>query len=105
MRHSTCQAHPAQRARPPRARARALASKKRARLARRTHTAGCMASAQQDVHQSWLAEMGAFLRSVDPNHLIGAATEGFFVRNESSLLHLYNPGTHRAIATTFMLAA
>jgi hypothetical protein len=36
--------------------------------------------------------MGAFLRRLDARHLIGAATEGFFVRNEASLAHLYNPG-------------
>ncbi|KAI8465444.1 MAG: glycoside hydrolase superfamily [Monoraphidium minutum] len=53
---------------------------------------GCMEPPQQAAHQSWLRDMGAFLRSVDPAHLIGAATEGFFVRNDTTQLHLYNPG-------------
>lgn len=48
---------------------------------------------QQAVHQSWMREMGAFLRRVDPLHLIGAATEGFFVKNDTTNNHLYNPGT------------
>ncbi len=42
--------------------------------------------------------MGAFLRRVDPLHLIGAATEGFFVKNETNNLNLYNPGARGALA-------
>jgi hypothetical protein len=59
---------------------------------------GCNEPAQQAVHQSWLREMGAFLRRVDPLHLIGAATEGFFVKNETNNLNLYNPGARGALA-------
>lgn len=47
------------------------------------------------VHQSWIQEMGAFLRTLDPLHLVGAATEGFFVRNTTTNFHLYNPGGRR----------
>jgi hypothetical protein len=55
-------------------------------------SAGCMEPAQQAVHLSWLREMGAFLRRVDPNHLVAAATEGFFMENATTNYHLYNPG-------------
>lgn len=55
------------------------------------HT-GCFGPGEQAAHQSWLAEMGAWLRTIDPLHLISASTEGFFTRNDTTLLHLYNPG-------------
>lgn len=32
----------------------------------------------------WAAEMSAFVRSIDPNHLIAAGDEGFFTRNGES---------------------
>jgi hypothetical protein len=51
-----------------------------------------MQPAQQAAHKSWLRQAAAFLRRVDPLHLISAATEGFFVRNDTTNYHLYNPG-------------
>jgi hypothetical protein len=48
---------------------------------------------QQAIHQDWLSDMAAFLRAADPLHLIGAATEGFFVEDRRTLLHWHNPGT------------
>eukprot|EP00775_Hariotina_reticulata_P006886 gene6886-7102_t len=53
---------------------------------------GCMLPEQQAIHQDWLKDMAAFLRAVDPLHLISAATEGFFVEDGKTFLHFYNPG-------------
>jgi hypothetical protein len=50
---------------------------------------------QQALHQDWLQDMVAFLRAADPLHLIGAATEGFFVEDRRTLLHWHNPGGMR----------
>jgi len=60
---------------------------------------------QQAIHQDWLRDMAAFLRAVDPLHLISAATEGFFVEDGKTFLHFYNPGkpgiqTYLAIAVS-----
>ncbi|GBF87772.1 mannan endo-1,4-beta-mannosidase [Raphidocelis subcapitata] len=53
---------------------------------------GCNEPQQQAVHQDWLQEMARFLRRVDPLHLVAAATEGFFVKNDTTNFHQYNPG-------------
>ena len=44
--------------------------------------------------QSWLAEMGAYLKSIDPNHMINAGTEGWFGPQQISGYNYvsYNPG-------------
>ncbi|WIA20181.1 hypothetical protein OEZ85_006029 [Tetradesmus obliquus] len=53
---------------------------------------GCNEPYQQAIHQDWLSDMASFLRAADPLHLIGAATEGFFVEDRRTLLHWHNPG-------------
>lgn len=43
-----------------------------------------------DVLQAWLEEMSSYLRSLDPNHLIGAGLQGYFGGSTPELLK-YNP--------------
>lgn len=55
-------------------------------------TTGCFTPAQQATHQDFLRDIGAFMRSITPLHLISAGTEGFFVEDRQSMMHYYNPG-------------
>lgn len=54
--------------------------------------AGCFKPEQQAAHQDFLRDIGQFMRSIAPLHLISAGTEGFFVEDKQSMLHYYNPG-------------
>ncbi|KXZ54659.1 hypothetical protein GPECTOR_4g725 [Gonium pectorale] len=52
---------------------------------------GCDAS-EMAIKLDWIAEMAAYLRSIDPNHLITMGSEGYFAPDPATNLHLLNPG-------------
>jgi hypothetical protein len=48
---------------------------------------GCL-----DGQLGWLSEMSGFLKGIAPQQLVMSGTEGFFVPESGSGLHLLNPG-------------
>ncbi|MEW5303710.1 MAG: hypothetical protein WDW36_006376 [Sanguina aurantia] len=57
---------------------------------------GCEDPTNKAIHENWLREMAAYVRSLDSKHLITMGTEGFFLPGSTdpsgTEYHLYNPG-------------